>query len=268
MCRRYPSATTLLLTGVTVLTAGCATAPGGRGWGQAPLPNGERLADAARAAATDARTVLPLAGAFVLWMVGGDDEVVDWAVDHTPVFGSRKKADDASDVIVRETERLDWFVIAAAPSGATPLEWLVGKARGLVVASAAINGTDETTDLLKRWTGRERPDESDRRSFPSGHASRAAAHATFAARSLDVYPVGRRAQAVGDAVFATAAVATAWARVEAGRHHPTDVLAGLALGHFLTAFLYDGFLAPSCGRHRVVVAPNPRAASVSITLQF
>ena len=32
------------------------------------------------------------------------------------------------------------------------------------------------------------------------------------------------------------------ARVEAQRHYPSDVLAGTALGHFLTAFIHDAFL--------------------------
>jgi membrane-associated phospholipid phosphatase len=34
----------------------------------------------------------------------------------------------------------------------------------------------------------------------------------------------------------------AWARVEARKHYPSDVLAGAALGHFLTAFIHDAFL--------------------------
>ena len=34
----------------------------------------------------------------------------------------------------------------------------------------------------------------------------------------------------------------AWARVEGDRHYPSDVLAGAALGHFLSAFIHDAFL--------------------------
>jgi membrane-associated phospholipid phosphatase len=40
----------------------------------------------------------------------------------------------------------------------------------------------------------------------------------------------------------SAAAATAWARVEANKHYPSDVLAGAAIGHFLTAFIHDSFL--------------------------
>ena len=40
----------------------------------------------------------------------------------------------------------------------------------------------------------------------------------------------------------TLAAGTAWARVEAGKHYPTDVLAGAAIGHFLTAVIHDSFM--------------------------
>lgn len=42
--------------------------------------------------------------------------------------------------------------------------------------------------------------------------------------------------------FTTLTVSTAWARVEAKSHFPSDVLAGMALGHFIGAFINDAFL--------------------------
>src|SRR3546814_12318842 len=33
----------------------------------------------------------------------------------------------------------------------------------------------------------------------------------------------------------------------AGKHHPTDVLAGMALGNFLAVFASEAFLAPATG---------------------
>jgi hypothetical protein len=43
--------------------------------------------------------------------------------------------------------------------------------------------------------------------------------------------------------FDSLAAITGWARVEAGMHFPSDVLAGWALGHF-TADLAKGFINP------------------------
>jgi membrane-associated phospholipid phosphatase len=40
----------------------------------------------------------------------------------------------------------------------------------------------------------------------------------------------------------TLTAATAWARLEANQHFPSDVLAGVALGHFFGAFFTDAFL--------------------------
>jgi hypothetical protein len=40
--------------------------------------------------------------------------------------------------------------------------------------------------------------------------------------------------------------ATAWARIEAGAHYPTDVLAGAALGNFVSLFVHDAFLGGDC----------------------
>ena len=47
------------------------------------------------------------------------------------------------------------------------------------------------------------------------------------------------------AVNLVRASGVAWARVEAGRHFPSDVLAGAALGNFITTFILDAFLSPS-----------------------
>ncbi len=42
--------------------------------------------------------------------------------------------------------------------------------------------------------------------------------------------------------FKALAVGTSWARVEANAHFPSDVLAGYALGHFISSFIHDAFL--------------------------
>jgi len=40
----------------------------------------------------------------------------------------------------------------------------------------------------------------------------------------------------------TITAGTAWARVEAGAHYPSDVLVGVALGNFFAAFFTEAFL--------------------------
>jgi len=75
------------------------------------------------------------------------------------------------------------------------------------------------------------------------------------------------AKARGVAIGAGAiAAGTAWARVEAGAHCPSDVLAGVALGNFMGAFFTQAFLGlepgerlassaePTRGRHPALAA--------------
>ena len=87
-----------------------------------------------------------------------------------------------------------------------------------VVSQAA---TRVVTNRLKDWTEEERPDESNNRSFPSGHASVSfAAAATLHKRYGWKY--GLPAYAVATFVGG--------ARVAAHKHYVHDVIAGAALG--------------------------------------
>jgi membrane-associated phospholipid phosphatase len=74
---------------------------------------------------------------------------------------------------------------------------------------------------LKRAFPEERPDHSDRRSFPSGHSAQ-----SFAAAATLENRYGWKA---GLPAFAAAAF-VAVARVEARKHHWYDCLAGAAIG--------------------------------------
>lgn len=77
------------------------------------------------------------------------------------------------------------------------------------------------TEGLKRWTARPRPlKPDDRRSMPSGHATAAFSVATVLSHR---YPAKRW-------VFYGLAAGVAFSRVYLGRHYPSDVLAGAAIG--------------------------------------
>lgn len=69
------------------------------------------------------------------------------------------------------------------------------------------------SELLKRWVHEVRPDGSDNLSFPSEHSALAAANA-----------------GVSFAVSLPLAFGTTYGRLAANKHHPKDVLAGIAIG--------------------------------------
>ena len=229
---------------VSMLLVGCGTLENDRGWGQDALwpVDPERVARAGRDALLSPATWVPLAGAGVFSLGDLDDRVSDWASEHNPLFGSQNGAEDASNYLsdVLYVEALGTAL--ATPSGDTPQDWALAKLKGGAVELGAIAATRALTNVLKDASDRERPDGSDERSLPSGHASHAFAFATLANRnleSIDFLEGVRTPVQIGNAVLASG---VGWARVEARKHYPSDVLFGAALGHFLTAFIHDAFL--------------------------
>ena len=227
-----------------VLLTGCGTLPNGRRWGQdATLtPGWGRVGHAALDAALAPEIWVPAAGALAFQVGNIDRKLADWAADHTPVFGSQKGAARASDAL-QDTMRLAYGItVLATPSGKQFKEWATAKGEGLAVGAAAIGLTAGVTEALKVGIHRPRPDGSDNLSFPSGHTSHTAVLEMLAARNLESLSLpagGHIALRIG---LTTLTAGTAWARVEAHKHFPSDVLAGVALGHFVGAFINDAFL--------------------------
>jgi len=57
--------------------------------------------------------------------------------------------------------------------------------------------------------------------------------------------------------------------VEGKAHYPSDVLAGAALGHFLTAFIYDAFMnLPEDSKVDVAIAPLDGGATINLAWRF
>jgi membrane-associated phospholipid phosphatase len=262
----------LLVLVLASVMMGCGTLSNGRGWGQDALTSvsWQRVRRAAHNAFFDVQTILPAAGAVIFAASDLDDQTSEWAIEHTPIFGSVHDAQNASDHL-REILWVEAGVTAlATPSGADSKSWLFWKGKGLAVEFTAMGVTSGLTSALKGITGRSRPDDpTDTVSFPSGHASSAFAASTLANRNLDALamPMGiKRPLQVGNLLLATG---VAWARVEGGRHFPSDVLAGAALGHFLSAFIHDAFLGlPGTNGFRLVILPAKDNTQIEVSFSF
>ena len=237
--RHQPWMWILVVVSSLGVVAGCGTLPNGRGWGQdaTPWPGWQRVRTAAVDAALAPATWAPVAGALTLQVGDMDKKLSRWASDHTPVFGSQTRADRASDLLRDTANAAYWLTALSTPSGERPKEWGVAKLKGLTVGMVAVALTSGATEVLKAQIKRSRPDVSGTTSFPSGHASNAAVHATLASRNLESLQLPDWGRTAGRIGLATLMVGTAWARVEAKEHFPSDALAGAAIGHFLGAFL-------------------------------
>jgi membrane-associated phospholipid phosphatase len=261
----------LTLIGALGLSAGCGTLHNGKGWGEEAIwpVQWQRIPTAARNALFDPMTWVPAAGALVFAIDDFDEETARWAAREQPVFRSRETALDLSDHL---RDALDYEIYATlllTGSGDDPLDWTFAKAKGFAVEYGGLRLNRAVYGQLKHLTDRERPDGSDKESFPSGHASMAFAGARLSNRNLDsiqMTPWARNSLKAANVLMASS---VAWARVEAGVHFPSDVLAGAALGNFITTFIHDAFLnLPEESSLGFFIEPSPSGLAAALSFEF
>jgi len=261
----------LLILPLVIWGTGCGTMKGGHRWGEDALHpvQWKRIPQAAKRALFDPVTWITGAGAIVFTIDHFDRKTSDWAANHTPVFGSPGAARDASDVLIYTLSAETLATGLATPSGDDPAEWVLDKAKGLLVEGGALGAVVGLTELGKTATDRLRPDGSDRSSFPSGHSSAAFGTARLSNRNLDALDLSPWVRTPLKAGNLIAASATAWARVEGQKHYPSDVLAGACLGNFVTSVIHDAFLnLPEDSKFSFYVEPSPHGLFASLSWDF
>ena len=227
----------LVLFTCALLLGGCAGSGQSQspGWGsRTGLPDAPnrwgKVGRAARSAASSRQVWMPLAGAVVVGFADLDDNISDWAVRETPLFG-RDAAKSSDTLLDIGTGALVVSALIAPADNAG--DRILGAAAqfGTVVLTGGV------TEGLKKLTGRERPNGRGDNSLPSGHASQAAVRTHLARTNLRYVDMPRGARLASDVALHTLTYATAWARVEGAKHYPSDVLAGIAIGNFFAEFL-------------------------------
>lgn len=251
---RLPGMT--LLLAVSLTSGACVSRQADPSWA-ARWPGAAEVGRAAGMAVRSPGTWAPLAAAAVLAVGDLDEDLSDWGADHAPVFGA-DAASDSDDL--RRAATAAWLITALA----APSENLSDKAGGLAVGAATLALTGAVTDGIKEVADRRRPDGSNTRSFTSGHAGRASAAATLARRNLDYRNMPEWLDTSMRIGLHGLAAATGWARVEAEKHHVTDVLAGYAVGHFLASFMHGAFM--NAGLHGIHVRYRPLPQGGAVTL--
>lgn len=238
-----------------MLLVGCSSDPQQPSWG-ARMPSGKNLSGnlaghfggAAKAAALAPETWVPLVLAATLAVDDWDDRSSRWAVRKQPLFGD--DADDVSDNL-RDIATGAYFITALA----APSERWQDKASGLTVGVGTMLLEGGLSEGLKSATNRQRPNGKGDRSFPSGHAGQAASRGALARRNLaymNLAPWQQRTLEIG---LHGVAVGAAWARVEAEKHHTSDVLVGMALGNFVANFMHNAFMQQSGSGMAISFAP-------------
>lgn len=225
------------------------------------------MRDAAQSAASDPWVWAPLATAAILQVDNLDRRTSDWAREHTPIFGSQSNAEQWSDDLRSTSVALGLVTLLATPDGDDASQWLISKAKGGAVEVAAVAVTSAATVALKGATVRERPNGADNESFPSGHASAAAVHGQLAKTNLESIAMSPGLRLTADLGVDAVIVGTAWARVEAGWHYPSDTLVGMALGTFVASFATRAFL-PETSQDSVGLVATDGGALLQWNVRF
>ncbi len=239
--RRRPLLSFASLALLALLLGACSSAPI-RKDGEADLrfwPTGARWRQASVNALRDPITWGTAAGAAAVAAGGWDEKISRWAVENTPLFGSIDNAKKRSDDLRALCNFAMLGTALAVPGGAHPWQSRIER---LLVEEAGVIAASTVTGQLKETIPRERPDESDDHSFPSGHSTRAFAYNGMSSRNLDAMDLPDPARDSLKGLFTTLAAGTAWARIEGEKHYPTDVLAGASIANFISLFIHDAFL--------------------------
>ncbi len=243
----------------------CGTMANGRRWGQdvTLAPGWARVGKAAVNAATSPETWVPAAGALAFQAGHADRNLQKWAAEKTPLYGSRERAARMSNNL-RDASEAVWLASAVAAPGGDDAGWMVDKSKGIGLQTGAGILMRETVGVLKTTVDRTRPDGVGKGSFPSAHASGTSFYSTLASRNIETLGWPLAATTASQAGLAALTVATAWARVEANQHFPSDVLGGMALGHFLGVFFTDAFMGLDNQRNIVFLLEPSREGAIAL----
>ena len=230
-------------------------------------PGWARLGHSSSLAVRDPNVWAPLLAALLLQGGNLDEQISDSLREDTPLFGSTRSARDASDDL-RSLSEIGYVSTALlTPGPDTAGDWLATKSilLGSELLMSEIVGT--TTTSIQGYTGREKPNRKNDNSLPSYHVSTTTFNTRLADLNSAYLPLDDGPlQALSYGYDAVAGL-TAWARVEAGEHYPSDVLIGWALGYF-TGYLAADFIASDNAQLRLSPDLARDYAGIELILNF
>ena len=256
--------TKTLLLAVVVLASGCATNNHYLGETTTLTPGWSALKNATIEAFTDPNVWAPTLAAVALQINDLDEQISDELYENNPVFGNVENAKDWSDNFRNYTTLSYASTAIAAPGPDSTAAWLGTKVIVLGSQWVSVEIVDEFRREIQHRTERTRPDESNNFGFPSGHTTTAAYQAQLAEINIKHLEVSKETKRNLNLTVNGFAAAAGYARVEAGRHYPSDVLVGWALGNFFGHYA-NAFIDP---KHNLVVMPQIDKETAGVALSY
>jgi membrane-associated phospholipid phosphatase len=248
----------------------CSSTKLHHGWGEDATisPGWQRVGQSAANAALQVETWIPFGTALLVAITDWDSEIQNWASQKTPVFGSVSSAVKVSDDLLKASTWVYLTSVVITPSGNDVSSVILNKGKGLATGISATFISQFMTSELKTLTQRERPDNSNNRSFPSGHTSAVANYTMLTSRNIEYMQLNPYLEGSIKIALNTMTLATGWARVEGNKHYPSDILVGAALGNFIGAFINDAFLGRFFYNISLNTYINKYQQSLQISIKF
>lgn len=225
------------------------------------------ISQSAKKAFMNPNTWVPLTAATAIGVAGFDKTISSWASRNTYIYNSKIEASDTSDVL-RKLSNINYNItLFATPDGKNLDDYMSNKLLSLGFTNGARTLVSGTTNTLKHKIGRERPDSSDLLSFPSGHTSSAVTHSILSQRFLEKAPIKKQHKTVLNLYYNIVGWGTAWGRVEAEKHYPTDILIGASIASFVSNFFYNAFIDNE-SKLDINIVFNPNDSLGTIQLNF
>ncbi len=193
--------------------------------------------------AKDPNVWAPLIGAAVIGFTKQDKKISDWGSKETPIYGSIATADEESNEHEEMMQKASYATLMLTTSwdgsyGGYAFNKLKGGTAMWLANKGSLSASNNSKDFFKR----ERPNEKNNKSMPSGHSMRASTYhllvrRNVAASNLNPY--------VGKALVITSGAytaATMWSRVEGKMHYPSDTLVGYSMGQFVGGVIFDSIM--------------------------
>jgi hypothetical protein len=142
------------------------------------------------------------------------------------------------DPALQDASTVLQVVLPAIPVTIGIIDWAQGDdGKQFEVVAESLASVVLVQQALARTVSRERPNEKDSTSFPSGHTSWAFAASTLIVR--ETHAPGDNSFHALDALIYAPAIFCAWERVADNRHWASDVTCGALLGVVLTNWIWD-----------------------------
>lgn len=177
-------------------------------------------------------------------LILADGAPTDTISEQNYLFGSKENAGRVSDGLLLSLIPMMVYTSTHTKLFDTPGKSKLQQRTELIGFESLLVLIDFTIiGIAKNSFGRVRPDESDNLSFPSGHASVSSGLSRMVYNNVENSDLAGTSWGYTLQYGAiTMSSLVAYARVEAEKHHLSDIFLGNAFGAYISDFLYNSFL--------------------------